>query len=227
MGPKNAAGDTQPVSPLVTTTYSLECKNSVGVSTGVKNVTITVTPVAVPAPTLSFTASPLSILLGDSSTLTWTTTNAAACTASGGWNGPKSTGDTQTVSPLVTTTYSLRCRNNAGTWTGLQSQTVTVTVPPLSVNITSVPAGPTVETTDLIKWTATASGGVPPYTFSWTGPVSGAGTPSFPPNTSKNYIEGMIGSTGSAIEHVVVTDSAGTNAPANHTLNVVDTRLPQ
>jgi hypothetical protein len=140
-------------------------------------------------------------------------------------------GGSQIVSPAVTTTYFLECRNNAGVTTGQKSQTVTVTVPPLSVFITSVPPNNSdehdVQILSTVRWTATASGGVPPYTFAWTGVVSGAGTLSFPPNTSKNYIEGMISSFEPATEHVVVTDSAGTTAPADHTLNVVDTRLPQ
>ncbi|MHB8660982.1 MAG: choice-of-anchor Q domain-containing protein, partial [Minisyncoccota bacterium] len=44
-----------------------------------------------PAPIITLSASPTSVTSGGSSTLTWSSTNATSCTASGGWTGTKAT----------------------------------------------------------------------------------------------------------------------------------------
>jgi len=71
------------------------------------------------APTLNFSASPSTINPGQSSTLTWSTTNTTSCTASGGgneWGGTqgKALSGTQSVSPTQTTTYTLTCTGPGG-----------------------------------------------------------------------------------------------------------------
>lgn len=73
-------------------------------------------PTATPAPTLAFGASPTSITSGSSSTLTWTTTNAASCNAGGAWSGSRSTNGSFSTGALSTTsTYSLTCTGSGGT----------------------------------------------------------------------------------------------------------------
>src|SRR5262245_5017994 len=47
----------------------------------------TTPPPTNPAPTLSFAANPTSVTSGSNSTLTWSTTNATSCSASGAWSG--------------------------------------------------------------------------------------------------------------------------------------------
>jgi hypothetical protein len=76
-------------------------------------------------PTLSLTANPTSISSGSSSTLSWSSTNATSCTASGAWSGSKATSGTQSVSPTSTSTYNLACTGSGGTANA--SATVTVT----------------------------------------------------------------------------------------------------
>ncbi len=76
------------------------------------------------APTVSLAASPVSVMPGVASTLTWSSTNATSCTASGGWAGAKATSGSLSVSPTVTTTYTLTCTGAGGT----TAQSVTVTV---------------------------------------------------------------------------------------------------
>ena len=95
------------------------------------------------APTLTLSASPSSITAGNSSTLTWTVTGTAdSCSASGGWSGSKAfTGTNNTsVSPAVTTSYSLECWNS-GVSSGVRSTTVTVgaanSVPTATINLPS------------------------------------------------------------------------------------------
>ena len=77
-----------------------------------------------PAPTVTLSASPESITVGTSSVLTWSSTNADTCTASGAWSGTKSTSGSVTVTPSATSTYTLSC--TGGGWTPSQSVTITV-----------------------------------------------------------------------------------------------------
>jgi len=67
-------------------------------------------------PVLNFSANPTTITLGQSTTLTWTSTNTASCTAGGnGWSGPKPVNGTATYSPTVNASYSLFCTGTGGT----------------------------------------------------------------------------------------------------------------
>ena len=83
------------------------------------------TPIPVPQPTVSLSANPTSITQGQSSTLTWSSTNVSSCTASVGWSGTKAVFGTQTVTPTQTTTYTLNCSGSGGS--AERSTTVTVT----------------------------------------------------------------------------------------------------
>ena len=91
-----------------------------------------------PAPTVSIAANPTSVSSGGSSTLTWSSTNATSCTASGGWSGTKATSGTQSLSNLTSTaTYTLTCTGTGGS--ANQSATVTVT----AAGDTQAPSTPT------------------------------------------------------------------------------------
>jgi hypothetical protein len=75
---------------------------------------------------VSLSASPASISSGSSSTLTWTSSNATACTASGGWSGAQAISGSKSTGALsATTVYTLSCTGAGGTTN--QSATVTVT----------------------------------------------------------------------------------------------------
>ncbi len=119
------------VSPTATTTYTLTATGDGGTATA--SVTVTVNPATVPAPTVdSFTANPTTITEGQSSTLSWTTTNATSVTVTDGngttvYSGTAVNGST-TVSPTATTTYTLTATGDGGTATA----SVTVTVNPAS-----------------------------------------------------------------------------------------------
>lgn len=72
------------------------------------------------APALTFTANPVTISAGQSSTLTWSATNTTSCTASGGtsgWAGTKSASGSSVVSPTATTGFDLSCTGAGGTVT--------------------------------------------------------------------------------------------------------------
>src|SRR5262249_47503132 len=84
-------------------------------------------------PTVAFSASPTSIASGKISMVTWSSTNATSCTASGSWTGTKATSGTFAVSPTSTATYTLTCTGAGGT-SAAASTTVVVTAAPVAVN---------------------------------------------------------------------------------------------
>lgn len=80
---------------------------------------------ATPAPTVTLTASPATISAQQKSTLTWSTTNATSCTASGSWSGSKATSGTFDTGPLsANSSFKLDCSGPGGT----TSATATVTL---------------------------------------------------------------------------------------------------
>lgn len=78
-----------------------------------------------PAPTVTLTASPATINSGATSQLTWSSTNATSCTASGGWTGARATSGTEATAVLsATTVFNLSCSGTGGS--GQASATVTL-----------------------------------------------------------------------------------------------------
>ena len=84
-----------------------------------------------PPPTVTLTANPTTINSGQSSTLTWSSTNATSCSATtpSGWTSSTATSGTQSVSPTTTTTYTITCTGTGGS----TPATATVTVNPSSI----------------------------------------------------------------------------------------------
>jgi hypothetical protein len=84
------------------------------------------------APTVTLKASPTTVVAGGATTLTWSTTNAVACTGSGGtFTGAEATGSgSASVIVAATTTYRLTCTGPGGS--EAQSVTVTATAAPPS-----------------------------------------------------------------------------------------------
>jgi hypothetical protein len=62
----------------------------------------------------SFSASRLRMDSGQSTTLTWSSTNATSCVTSEGWDGSKALSGSQDVSPTVSTTYTLTWQGEGG-----------------------------------------------------------------------------------------------------------------
>jgi len=82
-------------------------------------------------PTVTLTSSASSVVTGGSITLSFSSTNATSCTASGGWTGSEPTSaSTATEVVSATTTYTLTCTGAGGTAT--QSVTVTASAAPSS-----------------------------------------------------------------------------------------------
>ena len=78
----------------------------------------------VPAPTVSFSANPTSVVVGSDSTLTWSSTNTTSCSASGAWSGTRGTSgsETVTISSVGNTSFTITCSGEGGN----RSATVTI-----------------------------------------------------------------------------------------------------
>lgn len=110
--------------------FSLACRNATAEVQA--DVQVQVDP-ALP-PTATLTASPASVMTGDSFTLTWSSTSSTGCTAGGGapgdgWTGGSALG-TQgsrvlTVSREGGYTYSVQCQGLSGTASAQAGVTVT------------------------------------------------------------------------------------------------------
>jgi len=163
------------------------------------------------APVAILSASPSRIDLGQSTTLSWTSTNASSCTASGGWSGARSTAGSQIVSPTATVNYILTCNGAGGSISASASDSVSVTVnqPPsplpapvvnLLVSSSSIDQGQsaTLSWTSTNATSCTASGG-------WSGTRSTAGIVSASPAVTSTYTLSCNGAGGSASDSVTVT----------------------
>jgi Spherulation-specific family 4/Carbohydrate binding module (family 6) len=161
---------------------------------------------ATPAPTVSLTASPLSITSGSASTLTWSATNATSCAASGGWSGSKSTaGSASTGALTASTQYSLSCTGPGGSSSASTTVTVTAATPAPTVSLTASPLSITAGSASTLTWSATnatscaASGG-------WSGTKSTAGSASTGAlAASTQYTLGCTGPGGSSSASTTVT----------------------
>jgi PKD repeat protein len=116
------------VHPQTTTRYTVSGWNGETNSMIFKSLTVTVGPP--PAPTInSFAASPSTIAIGASTTLNWSVANADTLTisADSGVGPGVVTGSSITVSPTVTTTYTLTATR--GSVSATHTATVAVTGP--------------------------------------------------------------------------------------------------
>jgi hypothetical protein len=126
-GSKAVNGSQSTGNLTATGTYTLTCTGPGGAANQTATVTVTATPP--PAPTVTLAANPATVNSGSASTLTWSSTNATACNASGAWSGSKAVNGSQSTGNLTATgTYTLTCTGAGGS--ANQSATVTVTEQP-------------------------------------------------------------------------------------------------
>jgi hypothetical protein len=83
----------------------------------------------VSTPTVTISASSRSITAGQATTLTWSSANTTACTASGSWSGSRATSGSATTGVLASTsTYELACKGIGGTATATTTINVSAVV---------------------------------------------------------------------------------------------------
>ena len=80
---------------------------------------------AILAKIASFVSDVVSVEVGSTATLSWSSSDSTSCTASGGWSGTKSTSGSEevTIDTPGDTSFSLRCAGEGGS-----SGTSTVTI---------------------------------------------------------------------------------------------------
>lgn len=143
-----------------TYTAQLSCEDQFG-NIATRSVSVTVRPSSGTAVISNFAANPTTFFVGESTTLTWSSTGTVGCTASGtlpGWTGAKSVSGFQglTVNTAGSYTAQLTCTDSNGL-SAARSLSINVQIPP-PVAITSFTATPSTinenESTTL-KWTTT------------------------------------------------------------------------
>jgi len=155
--------------------FNLSCSGPGGTAIDTVNITV-----AAPAPTLSFVASPASVSQNDSTTLSWNSTDATNCVASGDWSGNKnSSGSESTGALTIDSQYTLTCSGSGGP----VNESVNVTVV-LSSNGTALLSWtPPTENTDNSPLTDLAGYkiyyGTSPATYSNTEIINNPGLTSF------------------------------------------------
>jgi hypothetical protein len=130
-------------------------------------VTPPATPVVTPpppAPTASLTASPTTVAAGQSTTLTWQTTNATTISIAG--IGSVAANGSESVAPTASINYTLTAKGAGGTQVVMAQ--VTVTSPPPSPPPPPPPAIPT-------SWTTTDLPPLPGYLAAQANAVNSAG----------------------------------------------------
>jgi sugar lactone lactonase YvrE len=110
-GARPTSGSEQTPALSSTTTFTLTCNSPSGQMS--RSATIEVT--AAPAPTIALTANPTTVAGGAGTNLSWSSTNATSCLASGGWSGARGTSGSADSGPLAaTTTFALACSGPGG-----------------------------------------------------------------------------------------------------------------
>ncbi|TNF89155.1 MAG: hypothetical protein EP301_03565 [Gammaproteobacteria bacterium] len=201
-GGSRSVNGSQTVGPLSTdVTFVLSCTGSGGEATTSQSITV-IQPE--PVPTVTLSSSSTSVVSGHSTTLSWTSTNATECSASGAWSGLQAlTGNASTDNLTATSTYTLTCTGPGGSGSG--SVTVQVTEPPaptvsVSASSTTVDEGDNVT----LSWSATNASSCT-ATGNWTGSRSASGTSTVGPLTSTStYGLSCSGDGGSATDEVTV-----------------------
>jgi trimeric autotransporter adhesin len=204
-GARDTSGTISTGALTATKSYTLTCTGPGG--SALQSATVTVGSQALPAPTVTLNASPSTIAKGGSATLTWSTTNATSCTASGAWTGTKATSGSQSTGALnANAGFTLSCTGAGGS--ASQGATVTVTTPAPTVQLAASPATLANGDSATLTWSSTnatacmASG-------SWSGAKATSGSKSTGALTAtSSYTLVCTGTGGSASQTAKITVSA-------------------
>lgn len=188
------SGNAVTVTPATTTTYTLTVTPGAGAA-----ITQSLTVTVLPAPTItSFAANPTTVGPGGSATLTGVFANGTGVITPG--NIPATSGTPVSVSPSVTTQYTLTVTNSIGT---AATQNATVTYSATAPAITGFTANPTtIASGASSSLTATFVNGTGVITPGNLGVTSG--TPiSVSPTATTTYTLTVTPTTGTAISQPV------------------------
>lgn len=167
------------------------------------------------APTVSLTASPTTVALGAATTLTWSSTSATSCVATGAWTGTRGTSGSEASTPdaVGPAAYTLTCSGPGGSASATATVPVTAApVPAPTVSLSAAPNPLTIGAATTLTWTSTDATSCT-ASEGWTGSRPTAGTESLTP-----------AATGTALYTLTCTGEGGsTAATATVTVNPVPT----
>ena len=201
VGSKPVSGSAT-VSPSATTTYTLTATGPGGTLTSQATVTVS------NRPSITFVASPGTIVIGSSSTLTWLVTNATSVTIDNGIGAQGPSGSTS-VTPGQTTTYTLTATGPGGT--SIASATVTVVDLP-RINFSVTPSVISAGGSATLSWAVTSVDFV--TIDQGVGTVFAIGTTNVSPTHTTVYTLTATNIVGTVSATVTVT--VGTPPPPKH-----------
>ena len=204
VGTVNATSGSHQVSPNTTTAYTLTATNAAGSSTS--QITVTVGVAGQPVIN-SFTANPITINAGQTSTLTWNIINATSASINQGINIVNATSGTYTVTPAATITYILTATNSAGSVTATATVTVSGTNVPVINNFTANPTTVTSGGASTLSWSVTGATAV--SIDQGIGTVVTSGTSTVNPIATTMYTLTASNSYGSVTAQVTVIIGTG------------------
>lgn len=159
-------------------------------------------------PTVSLSANPRSIASGGTTTLSWSSSDADSCQASGAWSGSKSFSGTQSIGGLTSdSTFTLVCSNSQGSDTA--NVTVTIQAPgaptvSFSSSLSSVSQGSNVTLTWSSQNTDSCSA-----SGAWSGNKATSGSESVGPlSQNSSFTLTCSGSGGNVSESLSVSVTA-------------------
>ncbi len=109
-------------------------------------------------PTLSLTASPTTVASSASSTLTWSSTDATSCTASGAWSGSRATAGSADTGALMaaSNTFTLTCSGAGGSTSRSATALVSAaTTPAPTLSLTASPTSVASSASSTLTWSST------------------------------------------------------------------------
>lgn len=216
-----AISGNETIVPQDTTTYRITCSNNSGFA-GTSEATVRVGETAAGSPvSVNITANPESIFRGEYTTLIWSSSNATSCEATGGaWSGIKNTFGSESVSPSVTTYYTLRCNNSVGEFasdtqvifvnqSGSPSTPIIPSTGQFNVSCVADPSRAAIG--QIVNFAGAQSYGTEPVTYRWSGDVSG----------NIQSVKTSFNSIGAKTAQLTVTDSTGKTAAAACSAEIV------
>ncbi len=130
-------------------------------------------PPAPPVTTISLT--PSTIATGESSVLTWSSTGASQCSASGAWTGAVATSGSQKVTQVSAGSYSYTVTCSGAGGSTANSATLTVNVPTPVVSIAVSPSSISTDHNATLTWSASNASSCA-ASGAWSGPQTVTGS---------------------------------------------------
>lgn len=207
-----------------TTQYTLLCTGDGGTVSKVATIAVTDPP---PPPTLNLSVAPSSITQGQSATITWSTSGADSCTASGAWSGSRNVSGSQSVTPETTGnfSYTLTCLGEGGSTTRTGNLIVSAPTPPPSLNFSISPATIFRGESATLTWSSTAANSCT-ASGAWSGGRALTGSQAVSPTTTGNfsYHLSCTGDGGTTSKSVTLTVNA---PPPTLTLSIAPSSIEQ